>query len=328
MSGKGQQDAQEWFTIIIDKLHESAINPTQNPAFKPNLKRLCQCFFHKIFYGKFRSAVICDTCRKSTITEPEFSSIDLDFQKQKKRKKKLLKEAAVAANGSSGSGAQEAKGKKNQQAVQTPIPVPTLAECLKAYTSPEALNQESQQIDCQTCKQKTQASKKTCIRSFPVILTMHIKRFGIKKPPGAANGSNGTVSSLIGVPEKYEGKLDFPLEINMAPYSSTAEIKEFWNEYGEYRGPNNWYDLDCVVVHQGDHAHTGHYYCFCRVAMGTGTAKRWFKFDDEIVSATTLEEVLRQEAYLLFYSARDMTEREKNMPIITNGSAKKEVNGD
>lgn len=272
--------------------------------------------------------MVCDVCHKSTITESEFSSIDLDFQRQKKRKKKQLKEAAAAAANPSGSAPQDAKSKKNQPPVQTPIPVPTLAECLKAYTSPEALNLESQQIDCQTCKQKTAASKKTAIRSFPAILTMHIKRFGIKKPPSAANGSNGAVSSLIGVPEKYEGKLDFPLEINMGPYSSTAEIKEFWNEYGEYRGPNNWYDLDCVVVHQGDHAHTGHYYCFCRVAMGSGMAKRWFRFDDEIVSATTLEEVLRQEAYLLFYSAREMTDREKNMPKLTNGTAKKEVNGE
>jgi hypothetical protein len=103
------------------------------------------------------------------------------------------------------------------------------------------------------------------------------------------------------------------------------------------------YDLDCVVVHQGEHSHTGHYFAFCRVggvmaglnldvgaknggggvpngnananANGNGSGSvgygalpggKWFRFDDEIVSATTTEDVLRQEAYLLFYGLRDI----------------------
>ncbi|KAK5942392.1 hypothetical protein PMZ80_004955 [Knufia obscura] len=296
MSGKGQQDAQEWFTIIIEKLHDSAINPTQNPILQSNHPKHCQCFFHKVFYGRFSSEVTCDVCKKATINDAEYSSVDLDFQKQKKRKKKLLKEAAAAANPSA---AANASTKKNQAALQTPPPIPTLEECLKAYTAPEALAQDSQQIDCRTCEKKTTAQKRTRFRKLPAILTMHIKRFGIKKPPGSAtNGSNGAY--VLGTPEKYEGKLDFPLVLDMQPYIVNAQ--EGW--YGDV--PKCTYDLECVVVHQGDHAHTGHYYAFCRVPMGEGKEMRWFKFDDEIVSATTTEEVLRQQAYLLFYGLRDL----------------------
>lgn len=299
MSGKGQQDAQEWFTIIIDKLHESAVNPSQNALYKPNYKKHCPCFFHKVFYGRFVSDVTCDSCGSSTTTESEYSSIDLDFQKQKKRKKKLMKEAA--AGSSAGANSQNASKKGAAAAPLLPIPIPTLAECLKAYTSPEALQQESQQIDCQNCSSKTTAERQTRIRKLPAILTMHVKRFGMKKPSGAGTGSNGTVSSLIGTPEKYEGKLDFPLELDMYPYTTYAQ-PQLLNRDRQH----GMYDLDCVVVHQGDHAHTGHYYAFCRVAVGEGKEMKWFKFDDEIVSATTTEEVLRQEAYLLFYGLRDI----------------------
>lgn len=231
--------------------------------------------------------------------ESEYSSIDLDFQKQKKRKKKQLKEAA-AANPTTNAGSGT---KKNQAAAQqAPLPIPTLAECLKAYTAPEALAQETQQIDCQACKQKSTAQKRVRVKKLPAILTMHVKRFGMKKPPG--NSVNGNVSSLIGTPEKYEGKLDFPLTLDMYPYTSVAPQSEDTDL--QETPPQCIYDLDCVVVHQGDHAHTGHYYAFCKVAMGEGKDMRWFKFDDEIVSATTTEEVLRQEAYLLFYGLRDV----------------------
>ena len=302
MSGKGQQDAQEWFTIIIDKLHESAVNPAQNPAFKPNHKKHCQCFFHKVFYGRFSSDLTCDSCHKSTTTESEYSSLDLDFQKQKKRKKKLLKEAAAAANPQGASGSASTSKKAQAAAQQIPPPIPTLSECLKAYTAPEALNQDSQQIDCQSCKRKTSAERRTRIRKMPAILTMHVKRFGMKKPPGAASSQNGTVSSLVGTPEKYEGKLDFPLDLDMYPYTSNAQPNQLYRD----QPTQCVYDLECVVVHQGDHAHTGHYYAFCRVAVGEGKEMKWFKFDDEIVSATTTEEVLRQEAYLLFYGLRDI----------------------
>lgn len=319
MSGKQQQDAHEWFTIIIDKLHESAVNPTQNPNYKPNHRKHCQCFFHKVFYGRFSSEVTCDVCHKATTMDAEYSSIDLDFQKQKKRKKKLLKAAAVAANPSA---AANASSKKNQAALQTPIPVPTLTECLNAYTAPESLAQESQQIDCQNCKKKTTAQKRTCVKKLPAILTMHVKRFGIKKPPGSTtNGSNGALSSFIGTPEKYEGKLDFPLVLDMQPY--TVDAEEGW--YGD--APRHIYDLECVVVHQGEHAQTGHYYAFCRVPMGEGKEMRWFRFDDEIVSATTIEEVLRQQAYLLFYGLRDLPRLCGPDTNGANGDAKME-NGD
>ena len=246
MQGKGQQDAQEWFILIVDKLHE-AITADSDSRYR------CSCFFHKVFFGRHNSEVTCDKCHATSVTEEEYSSISLDFKKQVKKKKKALPD------------------------VKTPIP--NVHECLRAYTAPEPLSPE--QYKCRSCEAPRQATKRVRIRKLPAILCVHVKRFGAKM-----TGSTFTQ-------EKYEGKIDFPLVLDMSPYTTSPK--------SESREAEKFvYDLECVVVHQGENAHQGHYFAFCR------QDNKWFRFDDEIVSATTLEDVMRQEAYLLFYSLRSI----------------------
>ena len=94
------------------------------------------------------------------------------------------------------------------------------------------------------------------------------------------------------IEEKYEGKIDFPLLVDMAPYTMRRKQREEKKVV---------YDLESVVVHHGQQIQNGHYFAFCR------QNDTWFRFDDEIVSVSTTEEVLRQEAYLLFYSLRSLS---------------------
>lgn len=294
MSGKGQQDAQEWFICIVDRLHEGVAQYVSNGEKSKSSKddgkevngagatngadKQCVCFFHKVFYGRYNSQITCDTCNTVSSTEDEFSSISLDFKKQVKRKKK---QAA-------------------QQAESVKIAIPTLYECLKSFTAPETLSPED--YNCNECNTRRSASKHTRIRKLPAILCVHVKRFGMKQL------SNGNV-----IPEKYEGKLDFPLQLDMGPWTTmpprTVNLNgadgSATNGVGDkdkdkYSRDRYLYDLDCVVVHQGEHAQNGHYFAFCR------QDNRWFRYDDEIVSATTTEDVMRQEAYLLFYSLRGL----------------------
>lgn len=302
MSGKGQQDAQEWFMCIVDRLHEAVAQYTSPEKTNsanvangiPPIDKQCVCFFHKVFYGRYNSQIKCDTCHTVSSREDEFSSISLDFKKQVKRKKKAAKEAAAAAASADGkeSNAKEAKELK--------ITVPTIHECLRTYTAPELLSPE--QYNCNECNARRSASKQTRIRKLPAILCVHVKRFGMKQ---LGNG--------VFVPEKYEGKLDFSLSLDMAPYTTRPPVKgnvsgaangekKDKKEKKEKKDPEDkfMYDLDCVVVHQGEHAQNGHYFAFCR------QDNKWFRFDDEIVSATTTEDVMRQEAYLLFYSLRSL----------------------
>ena len=223
-------------------------------AVAPNQdsKIRCGCFFHKVFFGRSNSEVTCDKCHSISTTEEEYSSISLDFKKQIKKKKKALPDVKTA--------------------------VPNIHECLRSYTAAETLT--SEQYKCHACDAPRSASKRVRIRKLPAILCVHVKRFGMKNAGGSM------------VQEKYEGKIDFPLVLDMAPYTT--------QEDGSSASDRFVYDLECVVVHHGENAHNGHYFAFCR------QDKKWFRFDDEIVSATTTEDVLRQEAYLCFYALRSL----------------------
>jgi ubiquitin carboxyl-terminal hydrolase 22/27/51 len=58
------------------------------------------------------------------------------------------------------------------------------------------------------------------------------------------------------VSEKVEGKIDFPMSINMLPYTTRSGKKE--NNKSRY-----WYDLASAVIHKGK-LDAGHYYVYCR----------------------------------------------------------------
>ena len=259
MAGRGQQDAQEWFMMIVDKLHES-INPMADK------KGHCHCFFHKVFFGRMRSEVTCDSCNFVSRVHEPYSSISLDFEKQAKKKKNSLAPAVKNA-------------------------APNVMECLKSYTTPENLPAED--YKCQACGVSSSTSKRLRIRKLPAILCVHVKRFGMKM----VNGDY--------IEEKYGGKIDFPLVLNMSPYTTPSKP----NSLQKFT-----YDLECVVVHQGEHSQNGHYFAFCK------QDERWYRFDDEIVTATTTEDVMRQEAYLLFYSLRAI-KKANGAAQMVNGTA-------
>ena len=213
----------------------------------------CRCFFHQALFGKLKSEVTCDTCHAVSETSEPFSDISIDFQKQAKKNKKALPAA-------------------------TPALPPRLEDCLQTYTNPEALPAEAYR--CRSCKVPRKASKRVRIRKLPAVLCMQIKRFGTR------------MAGNTFVKEKHEGKIDFPMSIDMAPYTTKSSSKDEHHFF---------YDLENVIVHDGKQIENGHFFAFCRQGF------RWLKFDDEIVSVSTMQEVLRQEAYLLFYSLRSLT---------------------
>ena len=213
-------------------------------------KGRCKCFFHKAFFGRLRSEVTCDTCGLVSRTQEPFSDINIDFQKQVRKTKKVLTGPRVVT--------------------------PSLEACLTTYTSSETLPAEAYR--CYQCGVPRTASKRLRIRKLSAVLCMQVKRFGVRMAGNAC------------IEEKYEGKIDFPLSINMASYTTRPR-----SGAGKFL-----YDLETVVVHDGKRIQNGHFFAFCR------QDGKWFKFDDEIVSLSTSQEVLAQEAYLLFYALRSL----------------------
>lgn len=75
-------------------------------------------------------------------------------------------------------------------------------------------------------------------------------------------------------------------------------------------GSNNsgYYTLQAVLTHQGRSSSSGHYVGWARQSM---TEDKWVKFDDDVVSPVTSEEILRLSgggdwhcAYVLLYGPR------------------------
>jgi ubiquitin carboxyl-terminal hydrolase 36/42 len=65
---------------------------------------------------------------------------------------------------------------------------------------------------------------------------------------------------------------------------------------GDKPGP---YRLYAVIVHLDmlNSTFFGHYLCFVKDASG-----RWYEADDSDVKSTTIDKVLGQKAYMLFYA--------------------------
>ena len=108
-------------------------------------------------------------------------------------------------------------------------------------------------------------------------------------------------------PQKLDTKLNFPLQIDMSPFTArnhknhkSSSTTNPWDPSSAYssRSPG-WYDLSSVVIHIGQ-LNAGHYICYCR------RGDRWLKFDDNKVMLADTKEVLAAEAYLLFYVARNL----------------------
>ncbi|KAK2968721.1 hypothetical protein RJ640_005908 [Escallonia rubra] len=86
--------------------------------------------------------------------------------------------------------------------------------------------------------------------------------------------------------------------------------------------PNPEYNLFATIVHSGFSPDSGHYYAYIKDVMG-----RWYCCNDSYVSLSTLQEVLSEKVYILFFS------RTKQRPVLaktalaTNGTKSYDSNG-
>ncbi|KAJ5606460.1 hypothetical protein N7510_009241 [Penicillium lagena] len=214
----------------------------------------CDCFFHKIFYGELRSSVMCHKCGQTTHTYDPMADLSLDVKLQTKRR-------SLSRTPSSSSST-----------------TPTLTGCLESFTAVEDLNADAA-YHCEKCGNTPQrASKRLQVHKLPIILCMQLKRY-----EHISNSANS---------EKMECHIDFPVSLNMYPYTVKDKERVDTSRY--------IYDLSTVVVHQGT-MDSGHYYAYTRLP-----GDKWVLMDDNKVSVASVSDVLRQDAYLLFYSIRSV----------------------
>lgn len=141
----------------------------------------------------------------------------------------------------------------------------TLDECLRRFTSGEHVAN----YRCEQCHQIDTVTKRILISQFPPVLIIQLKRF-----------KHFRIGST-----KVDTIVEFPLEIDLAPYTSTYTEGD----------ASLVYELYGVICHTGS-LDTGHYTCLMKHSSG-----QWFHFDDVTVVPVDIDFVKKSTAYLLFY---------------------------
>jgi len=173
-------------------------------------------------------------------------------------------------------------------------------------------------------------TKSSLICRLPAYLTIQFVRFQYK----SREGINAKVLKDIKFPIEFDAyelcspelqkKLNIMREkfkkfFNGQDESNTSDILEkcntksiekepYWFEDDYGSNSSGYYVLQAVLTHKGRSSSSGHY-----VAWVRQNGDLWFKFDDDVVSSVTTEEILRlsgggdwHSAYVLLYAPKQL----------------------
>lgn len=169
-----------------------------------------------------------------------------------------------------------------------------LPEMLEAFSRVEKLD-AANAWKCGHCQKATRARKQITIFQQPNVLMLQLKRFRY--------GTFGKVNKYV----------HFPTQLSLRPYMSACQRRREEAAAGAGgpqpgTGLDTPYDLYGVIVHLDlmNVSSFGHYICYIREpARSPERPARWLRFDDDEIALVSVEEVLRQRAYICFYQRRE-----------------------
>ncbi|KAF7192997.1 Ubiquitin carboxyl-terminal hydrolase 4 [Pseudocercospora fuligena] len=291
-----QQDAQEFFSFIVDCLHEDfngqwAKQPLrmlteQEEAKRERMPKLVvaktewgryihreNSFLTSLFYGQHSSRLKCQKCSFTSTTYEAWALLQVEIPDTREIR---------------------------------------LQECLRQHFKDELLDEENQWT-CPSCKVPRRATKKLTMTRAPPFLVVALKRFKQN-----ARGDQRKIHTAVRFPLQGLDMEEFVL-----PPPSPQEAVEIATQHGADAlktdvtlTPPYIYDAYAVVRHLGDTTRSGHYTC----AVKDKARGCWRYFNDtrhsdfhpENVSAR--QALDNDQAYLVFYQRRNASE--------TNGAAK------
>ncbi|WVZ95130.1 hypothetical protein U9M48_040931 [Paspalum notatum var. saurae] len=154
-----------------------------------------------------------------------------------------------------------------------------VSSCLPAEKQTNQLSGQHSQIFSTPNHQH--ASQRPQISKLPPVLTLHLKRY------------------------IQDGKRLHKNEAYVS-YKEYLDVGRFMDSSSMDQG-NTIYHLAGVVEHRGPTMNSGHYVAYVRARrlgdepQQSGRSSSWFCADDETITQVNLEEVLKREAYVLFY---------------------------
>lgn len=270
-----QQDAHEVLNWLLDAFHEDLNRVKKRPPYKERVdldeedvsrrgeERFAAEAWHDhlrchrsvlvdLCQGQLRSQVRCCECGCASVTFDPFLFLSLPVPKGLRRGGKKQIEAAI-----------------------------------KAFCKEERLD-GNDAWGCPRCKKRVSALKRMSLWKLPLLLFVHLKRFGFEAS-----------SDWYSMPTawKIEGEISLPL--------SKLNLQEFVAETSPQRAELH-YDLFAAVDHVGTSPSVGHYTASCRRDDG------WWKFDDSYTEflggagdEATARHVLGEGNYMLLFQRRD-----------------------
>eukprot|EP01113_Clastostelium_recurvatum_P005456 TRINITY_DN12443_c0_g1_i1.p1 TRINITY_DN12443_c0_g1~~TRINITY_DN12443_c0_g1_i1.p1 ORF type:complete len:625 (-),score=93.15 TRINITY_DN12443_c0_g1_i1:66-1826(-) len=293
-----QQDAHEFLISALGAIHAHTGTDRES---------LCECVVHKLYSGMLRSDLTCTRCGFTSATYEAFFDISLDVPKtssligappppshtsqQPSHPNGTLRTSSYPSNNGTyvttpdTSSIMDASHHPVRATTYPPYPsssmgsydaLPpgtcTLQTCLERFTLAEQLGEHSM---CGRCHTSQASSKQLSLHALPLVLCLHLKRF----EHGAAATS----------PLKIDTLVLFTEYLDMEPYLSDSSVS------GGSHKVDATYQLFAVVVHSGQ-MDNGHYISYVR------ERDNWFRCDDGVISLSSLVDVMKTKAYVLFYS--------------------------
>eukprot|EP00747_Dinoflagellata_sp_TGD_P138729 gnl/TRDRNA2_/TRDRNA2_175820_c8_seq1.p1 gnl/TRDRNA2_/TRDRNA2_175820_c8~~gnl/TRDRNA2_/TRDRNA2_175820_c8_seq1.p1 ORF type:complete len:641 (+),score=96.84 gnl/TRDRNA2_/TRDRNA2_175820_c8_seq1:251-1924(+) len=276
-----QQDAHEVLSFLMDALHEDLNRARNPPPYKERLDlaeedlakkgeeryaaeawhahlRRHRSFLVDTCQGQLRSQVRCKECGCVSVTFDPFLFLSLPMPP------KL------------------ARGRR------API-----QDAIRAFCSEELLDGDNR-WGCPRCGRRVQALKRIDLWKLPLLLAVHLKRFGFEASSSFADAEPRAW--------KIEGEVMVPL--------ARLDLQQFVAEPSPQKVPLQ-YDLFATVDHVGASPLVGHYTATCRRSDG------WWRFDDsrtEFLGAVAEDDrddfgtgarVISEDNYLLLFQRRD-----------------------
>jgi len=147
----------------------------------------------------------------------------------------------------------------------------TIYDCFEDFTLQETLS-DGNKWKCEKCKKESNASRQMVLWKLPEILIVNFKRF---VPTGKGWAKNGT-------------KIDFPID--------NLDLSK-WTE--SYDNDSSRYELYAINNHSGG-LNGGHCYAYCKNPNGD-----WYMLNDTSVSKISKDQLVTNNAYVLFYRKID-----------------------
>uniref|UniRef100_A0A7N0V6W1 Ubiquitin carboxyl-terminal hydrolase n=1 Tax=Kalanchoe fedtschenkoi TaxID=63787 RepID=A0A7N0V6W1_KALFE len=143
----------------------------------------------------------------------------------------------------------------------------SVKDALHKFFLPEVLDGNNK-YKCENCKTFVSARKQMSILQAPNVLVIQLKRFeGI-----------------------FGGKIDKDIAFEEVLVLSSFICKATTDQHQDYK-------LFGTIVHSGYSPESGHYYAYVKDAVG-----RWYCCNDSFVTLSSLQEVLSEKVYILFFS--------------------------